>query len=63
MYQNFYAYKSGGKYGLKNYAGEVVLSAKCSVVNVIDKVMKDGRIVSSTVSAIIDDRCLVYVAK
>lgn len=63
VYQNFYAYKSGGKYGLKNYAGEVVLSAKCSVVNVIDKVMKDGRIVSSTVSAIIDDRCLVYVAK
>ena len=60
LYQTTYSYKDGEKFGLKNYNGEVLIKPEATYIDVIDCVMKDGKIITSYCVAIIGGQTLIY---
>ncbi len=60
LYQTSYSYKEGEKFGLKNYAGEVLIEPNATFLDVVDCVMKDGKIITSYCVVIIAGQTLVY---
>lgn len=60
---NTYTFVKDGKFGLKNYAGEVLIDATAKTLDTVDVIMKDGQFVVTYVVAIIEEKCLVYEVK
>lgn len=60
LYQTSYSYENEGKYGLKNYNGEVLIEPEATYIDVVDCVMKDGNIITSYCVAVIGGQTLIY---